>query len=306
MIAYHFRLQAIRLHRMVRSMGLHPLLNYSLFLAMFVGASATLFTRDSRFPIAYSLIALLLLSMQSKPAYNDWLNQLYSRGDFCRIRLLENLLIAIPFILALVISQHIYFGMGLLLAAALMAINTKRRSWNIVLPTPFYRHPFEFTAGFRFSAILVLSGYYLVYISVYHANIGIGIFVIYSLGVLAALYHSYPEDPQYVWNFSCTAAKFLRYKLLTAWGYTLLLMLPALLALSLAYPNQIARLMGVCALGLAVATAGVLSKYTTFPHELSLKEGLPFGAALVFPPLLLFVLPYFYLRAHRQLGELLT
>jgi hypothetical protein len=305
MIAYHFRLQAKRIHRMVCSMGLHPLVNYSIILALFGAVSFSLFSHRTKILVAYVFIAFQVLSLQSKPAYHNFLKQLYTRSDLYRIRILENLLIALPFSLMLLVSAYYYVALGVLLVSLVMALSTQRLEWQIVLPTPFYRHPFEFTAGFRMSFLLVLGGYYLTYISIHHVNPGIGIFVIYVLGILAALYHSYPEDLHYVWIFSCRAARFLQYKLLIAWGYTTLLSIPALLPLALAFPDSLGLILTAYGLGLAVAATGVLCKYAAFPQEISLREGLPLMFAIMFPPFLLFLLPYFYLTALRRLKEIL-
>ncbi len=306
MIAYHFRLQATRIHRMVCSMGLHPLINYFIILALFGGASFSLFSHRTKILVAYVFIALQVLSLQSKPAYHDFLKLNYSRADFLKIRLMENLLAAFPFVVMLLISANYYLALGVFLAAGFMAINTKRLVWQIVLPTPFYRHPFEFTAGFRLSFLLVLGGYYLTYISIRYANFGIGIFVIYALGVLAALYHSYPEDQYYVWIFHRTATSFIFYKLLSAWAYTSLLSLPVGAALVLANPDKLGLILAAWWLGLAVCTVGVLAKYAAFPREISLQEGLPLGFSIMFPPLLLVLIPYFYLSAQRHLKEILA
>lgn len=306
MIAYHFRLQATRIHRMVCSMGLHPLINYFIILALFGGASFSLFSHNAKILVAYVFIALQVLSLQSKPAYHDFLKQNYSSSDLSKIRLLENLLIALPFVLMLAISANYYASLGVLLASVIMALNTHRFAWQIVLPTPFYRHPFEFTAGFRLSFFLVIGAYYLAYISIHYANPGIGIFVIYALGVLAALYHSYPEDQYYVWIFHRTATSFIFYKLQTALAYAALLSLPVGAALGLANPDKLGLIVAALGLGLAVCTVGVLAKYAAFPREMSLREGLPLGFSIMFPPLLLVLIPYFYLSAQRRLKEILA
>lgn len=290
---------------MVCSLGLHPLINYSIIIAGFAGVSHTLFLHQTRYLAAYVLIVLQLLSMQSKPAYNEFLKQQYSRRDYYRIRLLENLITALPFVLMLFFSANYYLALGVLFASVFFALRSKRVSWQIVIPTPFFRHPFEFIAGFRLSWWLVLGGYYLTYISIIHANFGIGIFVIYALGVLTALFHSYPEDMHYVWIFNCKASEFLRYKLLVAWAYTSLLSLPVLLALGLAYPDKLGLIFAAYGLSLAVVATGVFSKYAAFPHELSLREGLPLMFAIMFPPLLLLMVPYFYLNASKHLQEIL-
>lgn len=287
-------------------MGLHPLLNYCIILAIFGGASLSLFSHSTKILVAYVLIALQVLSLQSKPAYHDFLKQNYSRSDLSKIRLLENLLIAFPFSLMLLVSAYYYVALGVLLVSLIMATYTQRINWQIVLPTPFYRHPFEFTAGFRLSFLLVLGGYYLTYISIRYANFGIGIFVIYALGVLAALYHSYPEDQYYVWIFHRTATSFIFYKLLSAWAYTSLLSLPVGAALVLANPDKLGLILAAWGLGLAVCTVGVLAKYAAYPREISLQEGLPLGFSIMFPPLLLVLIPYFYLSAQRHLKEILA
>lgn len=305
MILYHFRLHARRLHRMVSAMGPHPLINYFICAALFLGMSFTLFSHSTRIMIAYMFIALQVVSIWSDPAYNDFQKTTYCRSDYYSIRLIENILTSLPFALFLCFSAYYYSAIGLLVVSALMALFSFKIKWQVVLPTPFFKHPFEFVAGFRISFFLVLLGYYLTFISIYHANFGIGLFVLFATGILCALYHSYVEDAQYVWIFSCHARKFLQYKLITGWAYTTLLSSPVLLALSWANPDKLSHLLLTHCVSLAFVSAGVLSKYASFPHDISLRDGLLLMFSIMFPPLLLFSLPYYYLSAMRQLKEIL-
>ena len=306
MIADYIRLQIRRMHRMVVEMGLHPILNYTIIVCMFLLLSITPFMHHPKYMIYYVVVALFAVSTWSNPEREDFLKTTFSRRDYYKVRLLENIITVLPFAVVLSISANYLPALGIFLIAVMMALLSFKVKWQIVIPTPFSRHAFEFVVGFRLSVLLFLGAYFLTYISILYANIGIGIFVIITTSVLCALFHSYMEDVYYVWIFATTAAKFLRYKILTAITFTMLLCLPALVALMIANPDKIVTFATIQSVGLVIVCLGVLAKYVAYPREMKLKEGMLLGFSMVIPPLLLFTVPYFYILAHRQLKEILA
>ncbi|PKN79131.1 MAG: hypothetical protein CVU48_06225 [Candidatus Cloacimonetes bacterium HGW-Cloacimonetes-1] len=306
MIADYIRLQIRRIHRMVVEMGLHPILNYSIIVLMFLLISVTPFMHQPKTLIYYIVVALFAVSTWSNPEREDFLKTTFSRRDYYKIRLLENTITILPFTVVLGISANYLPALGVFLVAVMMALLSFKVKWQIVIPTPFSRHPFEFVVGFRLSFLLFLGAYFLTYISILYANFGIGIFVIIATSVLCALFHSYMEDVHYVWIFATTARKFMHYKMLTAIAFTLLLSLPALAALMIANPQRVVSLVLVQSVGLVIVCLGVLGKYVAYPREMKLKEAMLMGFSVVIPPLLLFTVPYFYSLAHRQLKEILA
>ena len=73
MIASYFGLQIRRMHRMVKDMGLHPVLNYSVMAALYLVFSASLFTNNPRMVVGYSLVAIFLASIWSDPNREEFL-----------------------------------------------------------------------------------------------------------------------------------------------------------------------------------------------------------------------------------------
>ena len=184
MIEHYIRLQIRRIHRMVITMGLHPVLNYAIIVTLFLLLSFTLFMHNPRALVIYVVTALLAISTWSNPEREDFLKTTFSRRDYYKVRLMENTITALPFVLALWFSAHHLQALGIFLVAVMMALYSFKVKWQIVLPTPFSRHPFEFIIGFRLSFFLFLGAYYLTYISIQYANYGIGVFVIIDIALL--------------------------------------------------------------------------------------------------------------------------
>lgn len=306
MIAEYFRLQMRRIHRMVVDMGLHPMLNYSVIAALYLGFSAALFSQNPKALISYTLLAIFVTSIWNDARREDFLKSTFARRDYYLIRCVENLVTVFPFVLALCVSGNYLPAMGVLAMAMMMAISSFKVKWQIVIPTPFYRHPFEFIIGFRWSFVLFGLGYFLTYISIVHQNFGIGVFVIIAFSCLCSLYHSSAEDWQYIWIFAYPAHKFLLYKSLIATAYTLLLCLPVLMALIFAFPERLLSLMAFQALGLLILYLGVASKYTSYPGSMNMKNALLMLFSFIIPPMLLFTVPFFYIQAKQQLKDILS
>jgi hypothetical protein len=58
-------------------------------------------------------------------------------------------------------------------------------------------------------------------------------------------------------------------------------------------------------LGTAYVTVFMLAKYGSYPYEMSITDGLILSVSILFPPLLLITIPFFYHRSLKTLNPLL-
>jgi hypothetical protein len=172
-----------------------------------------------------------------------------------------------------------------------------------VIPTPFFKYPFEFTVGFRRSFPVILMAYYSLYISLHSGNFYIGLAGIVMIGIVCTFFHSKLEDMFYVWIYAFSPKQFIWHKLKIATFSTMALCLPIVLTLAITHPGKIHLILAAQVLALLYVSNGVLGKYASVPYEISLLNGLLLTFSIMFPPLLLGTLPFFYLHAIEELDR---
>jgi len=153
-----------------------------------------------------------------------------------------------------------------------LSLLSSRLSANKVLPTPFKKLPFEPIVGFRKTFLVLLGILFLIIKAIQVGNYNLGI-VSYGATFLTMMsYYSKPEPKFFVWIFDRTSKIFLRSKLFQC---------------------------------LFAAASIIFAKYSAYPSEMSILEGLLYAVGLSFPPLLLIIIPIFYKKSLRNLNPIL-
>nr|MDK2851434.1 hypothetical protein [Candidatus Cloacimonadota bacterium] len=286
-------------------MGGYPILNYLAILAGFLVVSLILYYFSDAFMLSYMLVALLVITRLSSKKYNDFLKLTFSTADYYKIRLAENLISALPFLLFLCAVGDFQLGLAILISSALLVFIQFRVKWQIVIPTPFSKYPFEFIVGFRVSFIVFALAYFLTYISIRYTNFGIGIFALLIVPIVCTMFYFKVEDVFYVWIFSSNAKRFLIDKVKIAFFCLFLLCLPIVITLSISYPTKIPIILICQIIGLGLICASVLAKYSSFPNEIGKREGLLVLFSIIWPILLFFTIPYLFKRSIRSLEGIL-
>jgi hypothetical protein len=78
------------------------------------------------------------------------------------------------------------------------------------------------------------------------------------------------------------------------------------MSLLIFYPTEFALILGIFFLGLLFLWTIILAKYSAYPGEMNLPEGMAIAFSLLFPPLLLAIIPFFYLKSITKLKFLLN
>ncbi|MDD3130892.1 MAG: hypothetical protein PHN94_03620 [Bacteroidales bacterium] len=306
MLVSYFKLQLIMFCRKLRGFGMNPVIGIMLLIAAFVGLSVYLFSKTEFAAHILALLALILVSKLSERTRNDFLKLSFNNRAYRKLRLIENSSAALPFIAVLCARQSFAAAVILMFLALLMATVSFRSNFHLTVPTPFYRKPFEFTVGFRKTWFLFLLAYFLTFMALSVSNFNLGILALLLIFLTILSFYSAPENEFYVWSFSDTPRGFLLRKVRTALWYATLSAAPIFVSLAVFFFNQIEMLLLFQSAGYIYLVAMVLGKYAAYPREMSLPQGIVLGISLMFPPILIVVIPMFYLQSVRRLSDILV
>ncbi|MDR0438211.1 MAG: hypothetical protein LBH22_07935 [Bacteroidales bacterium] len=286
-----------------------PIVGYLLALLIllaFVGLSMFLFHKMAFAPYVYVLISVYFTSKLSEIKRNDFLKICFENKPYRKLRILENLIVALPFVIFLIYKQQFYPIIILVVITVLIALLTFKTTYSITIPTPFYKKPFEFTVGFRTTFFMFFMAYGLAVIAAVVDNFNLGMFSLILIFLTILTYYLKPENEYFVWSYSFTPAKFLVEKIKTAFLFSFYLCSPILILLSIFYFENLGVMLLFTLLGYLYLTTLILAKYSAYPNEMSLPQVIILVFCLVFPPpILIVVIPIFASKSVNKLKEFL-
>jgi len=266
---YYFTLQYRRTIRLLKELGIHPILAGFLCVIAFIGGSKFLFYKTETANWIYCFLTLGTLLNLGNKERNDRLKPIFSKKDYRLVRILENGLFIIPFIINLCYEKAFLFALGLIPVSIGLALFTNLPKIQRTIPTPFRKFPFEFIVGFRKTAFFIFLVYLLAIKAIQVDNYNLGIF---SLAVLFCIS---------------------------------ILTLPLFIGLLGFYPDKIWITIAIQLLGYIYLSSMILAKYSSFPVGMNIVHGIFYGISIIFPPLLLVIIPIFYIQAKRRLTTIL-
>lgn len=293
-------------NRKIKEAGINPALGYLLGALVFVLFSEYIFHKTE---FANYLVILACLSFQFKlteKGRTDFLLSTFGDKSKNKIRVLESLIISSPFVLML-LHKSLFVETGILLLCSLtIALFSYHSNLNFTIPTPFSKNPFEFAVGFRKSFLMFPLTYALTAISVYVDNFNLGIFSMLLIFLITLSFYSKPEEEYYVWIHADTPISFLKRKVIIATKNSILLSIPVVIGLLLFYADEYGMIFLSLLIGILFLWTMVLAKYSAFPSEMNLPEGILIAFAVSFPPLVLLIIPYFYTKSIKNLRLILN
>ncbi len=302
----YFYLQYIRTERKLREAGINPYLAYLLGAMAFVGLSEYIFYQSDYAEYLVLLTCLSLLLNLSERNRIDFLQSTFGKKRKTVIRLVENLALSIPFI-AILIFKNAYIECAILIGlTCLSAVLSFQTNFNHSTPTPFSRNPFEFTVGFRKTFLIFPIAYALAMIAIIVDNLGLGIFSMLLLFLTSLTYYLKPEDEYYVWVFSDSPKSFLLKKIRVATKSISMLTFPLALLLLIYFPGEFHLILLFFLIGILFLWAIILAKYSTYPDEINILEGILIAICIYFPPMLLLTIPYLYSKSINKLKLILN
>jgi hypothetical protein len=219
--------------------------------------------------------------------------------------MIENLLASFPFAIFLIYKQFYLMSIVLTMFALTFATVSAKIPSVIVIPTPFGKHPYEFASGFRKTFLLFPVSYGIMLIAIIVDNFNLGMFtLIFNMFIICGFYLQ-EENEYYVWQYAMTPVQFLFYKTKIAFIYSLLANSPVILALSIFGPKNIPAVLICFLIGIMYLVLSIMTKYAIFPEKSNGSESIVIAVCLLFPPLLIVMIPYMSNRAIKQLKYIL-
>ena len=302
----YFYLQFVMTNRKIKEAGINPLLGFVLSFVAFVLLSEYIFQKTE---FAKYLVILTCLSLQfklSEKNRTDFLLSTFGDNIKKKIRIFENVIVSIPFVAVLIYKNAFIEATLLLVIAIIIASFSFYTNFNFSIPTPFSKRPFEFSVGFRKTFFIFPVAYILTVIAINMGNLNLGIFSMMLIFLTSFSYFAKPEQEYYVWVHAETPKTFLKNKISTATKNASLLVVPILIILLIFYPIEFELILLFFLIGLLFLWTIILAKYSAYPGEMNLPEGMLIAFSIYFPPLLLAILPFFYNKSIKKLNVFLN
>ncbi len=293
------------MNRKLTAFGLPLLLAYAFIPILFYLLSDYLFSKTTYAAYVYAILALGIIAKTSEAKRNDFLKSIFSLGKYRTVRSLENFICSIPFVVFLVYKEQFLIALLLVIASILMAFFNFSPTTYLTLPTPFSKKPFEYPQGFRNTIFIFPIAYFLALMSIAEGNFNLGIFSMIVLALVCISYYSTPEKEYFVWNYNLSPKCFLVEKIKTSLTYFTLICLPIMIGLSIFFFDDIIPLMAVFLLCYVYLGTIVLAKYSAYPDEMNVPQGILIAVSLLFPPVLIGVIPFLYYQSIKKLHPLL-
>jgi hypothetical protein len=302
---FYFELQYKRLLRSFHSWGLNPYLGILLSTVAFIIISILFYNRITHPQYFYPLLALLSAYPLGNGKRNEFLKNTFKKSTYRNLRLSENLLIAIPFVTFLLIKHQWLLALATLIICTLISFYNKVGRSAFVIPSPFYKKPFEFTIGFRKNYLLIIILYTVGYIALWFDNFNLGMLVLLILTLVCMNFYALTEPEFYVWIHAESPKQFLKHKIKTALTYSVFISLPVIIPYIIWYPFKAYIPIMILFIGLLYIVTIIVAKYVNYPHQIRLLSTLKISLGMIFPPALLILIPHFYTQSVKKLNNYL-
>lgn len=285
--------------------GMPVILGYFILIFAFIFGSKTLFEKVDYATYIYLLFYFILVIKLSDVSRNKFLKYCFKSSDYKSIRIIENILIASPFIGFLIyLNEFQYIRVFLIIGIILGFVNLKV-VYNVTIPTLFSKQPFEFTIGFRNTFYIFFISLFITFKAIEVSNLNLGIASLISIFAIVFSYYSIPEHSFFVWNYNLNPKMFLIQKIKTSIIYCSYLALPFTTILVIFFFDKTEAIVTFLAFGYLFLVTIILAKYAAYPDKMNIIQSVLLAFCIYFPPLLIIVIPYFYLQSLKQLKPIL-
>ena len=302
---YYFKLQYKRLERWLKEMGINPTIGLLLLLLLFILSSKFLFYKTEYANWIYLIVTASLIFKLSDRNRNDNLESIFPSQDYFVLRLIENGLFALPFISCLLFEKEYLTILILITITGLMAFVRTNQYFNKTLPTPFKKFPFEFIVGFRKTFWIVIIAYFLIVKSIQVGNYNLGIFGLALIFIISMFYYHKPESEYFVWIHNYRTVDFIKKKILTSFVCISILSFLGLLGMMVGFLSNWTTTILVYFVGYVILGSMIVAKYSAYPHEMNIPQGILYALSLMFPPMLAVAIWIFYSQSKKKLEPIL-
>lgn len=305
-IYFYFELKKRIFARRMKDYGINPWLGVLILIIVFLLFSFLLF-QNTKINAAYiyTIIPFVFLLKTNNENETAFFKSIYSKKEFLAIKILQNIIIVFPFVFFLFFKNFIFVGGLLLLGSVFLSFFNFRIKKSQKLKIPFLRNSFEFIVGFR-------NSFYWIPLLLVFLVIGQVLdndnFLFLLIGFLFLIFSSYylnPEPPFYVWVYALTPIEFLFLKFSHAIGNATLIIVPFVLIEVLFFDFSLQSLFILLGIGMFFLFIIILLKYSTYPNENHILEGVILVMCIFFPPILIVFLPYLFIKSKQKLKNYL-
>lgn len=302
---HYFNLQFKLFNRRIKANDINPVIAWLVLVSIFIAGSVYFFNKTEHAGYIYSLLPLLFWGYLGSTKRIAFLKTTFSSKEYRNLRMIENSLATIPFLPFLILNHYYLLPLGLFIVANIHSFLEVHPRTNFVIPTPFNKYPFEFTTGFRRLFPGVILAYFLTTMGILAVNFNLSIFGLILVFICCISFYTNPEKEFFIWIYSTNPKKFLSQKIKIAFLYSLLLSTPLLITLVIYNPSKWWIILAIELIGFLVVCVSILGKYAAYPSEFNLTQAFGIAFSLFFPPLILFILPLFYLLSLKKINPLL-
>ncbi len=292
-------------NRRFKDAGFEPILAYIILIFIFFWLSIYLFDKTEFAVYIYLFLGLASSGKLSETKRNEFLKVCFGNEQHKKIRIFENLICSAPFVIFMFYKLFFEFASLLIVLAFFLALLNFKTKLNYTIWTPFSKHPFEFTVGFRNTFYLIFIAYALTFVAVTVKNFNLGVFAMLLVFAITLSYYSKPENEYYVWSYNLNQRQFLLSKIQTAILFSSALVWPVVFILIIPFWQSIDVILIFLVIGYAFLSAIIVAKYSAFPYEMNISQGVLLALCVWFPPLLFALIPYLFKKSENRLSNLL-
>ena len=301
----YFALQFTMTNRRFRDAGVVPIFAYFILTIGFYILSNFLFKTTEFAVYLYPFLYINLIGRLSETQRCEFLTICFGDNQFKKIRIAENLFFTIPFVSFLLYKQLIIPILFILLVSLILALLNFRTKFNYTIYSPFSKRPFEFTTGFRNTFPLFIVAYLLVIVAASVSNFNLGIFSLMIVFGSSFSFYLSTENEYFVWSYNLNPRKFLINKIKTALLYSSALTIPIVVLLSFYFQQSIGLLFTFLLIGWGWVICTIVIKYSSYPNEINIPNGLLLALCLTLPPMLVILTPILFYKAEKRLENIL-
>ncbi len=283
---------------------MNPVLGVVLFSIAFILFSFMLFYKMEISAYVYTGIAVVSIFSINSSQRLGFLKEICGH-TLWKIRLLENIAVAIPFCLFLLYQTAYVFSLVIFLFSIILAFTPIMRQHSVRLPTPYFHRPFEFIIGFRKYLLLVLFSLFLMLMAYKSDNMNLGLFsIVIHFGIILS-YLGFLEPSNYITIYNKSSKGFLIEKIKTTILYTSVSIFPTAVIQLITFPTSAIPLLFIILIGLLILIYFLICKYSNYPDVMSLPHTILFITSIFLPILLFYTVPLYWKKSRQKINHLL-
>ncbi len=294
------------MERQLNDCGVNPIVACIILIAGFIFYSIYVFSTAPYPHYIYALSAIGIIGTLGTKDRNIFLKIVFNAKVYQIIRILENSLLVLPFVIFLTVKTEFLVAVALFIIVGIMALINYNRNIDIVIPAVFFKTPFEFIIGFRKSLLVIIACYFIIFMAIRYDNFGLAVFAMLILLFTCTSFYFIPENVFYVWIFNSSPKQFLLQKMKIAFLHTLILSLPVLMCIGFFFQDKLWVVLLIEIAGVLLIITALLSKYAQFPTAISPAKLLALVFSAWFPPMIIAFAIVFYFQSNRSLKNILA